>query len=362
MKTKPYMDINNAAILDEELEKKESLRIELAGLIDSKNYEGINSEAIKERIEYLNKEIESNNEKAAKLKNEIVEIDEHISTVLGKKIDSLEKEIIEAEKIVQDYKDLLKTKENTSKTKINLEQAIVKKQKEIQVIDNILNEYKETLVNKINDTNILNERVSNIEAENSRYLKELGGLQKITLINFQTKDLIEEEKDKEDLRKINEEIKQIKSRKQFDKSPNEIYDLIEMTLASVKPVASLSEEKEQNIDNILDQELNELDNKVKSEENVDVNLNPEVEIVNEVSANEELDVVAPVENLEAINNTPNIDEVINEVIEEVPVVENKKEEQEVQNDNNESSTGGNNLIKVVDIIPVETIKKTGGNE
>lgn len=362
VKTKPYMDINNAAILDEELEKKESLRIELAGLIDSKNYEGINSEAIKERIEYLNKEIESNNEKAAKLKNEIVEIDEHISTVLGKKIDSLEKEIIEAEKIVQDYKDLLKTKENTSKTKINLEQAIVKKQKEIQVIDNILNEYKETLVNKINDTNILNERVSNIEAENSRYLKELGGLQKITLINFQTKDLIEEEKDKEDLRKINEEIKQIKTRKQYDKSPNEIYDLIEMTLASVKPVANLSEEKEQNIDNILDQELNELDNKVKSEENVDVNLNPEVEIVNEVSANEELGVIAPVENLEAINNTPNIDEVINEVIEEVPVVENKKEEQEVQNDNNESSAGGNNLIRVVDIIPVETIKKTGGNE
>lgn len=362
VKTKPYMDINNAAILDEELEKKESLRIELAGLIDSKNYEGINSEAIKERIEYLNKEIESNNEKAAKLKNEIIDIDEHISTVLGKKIDSLEKEIIEAEKIVQDYKDLLKTKENTSKTKINLEQAILKKQKEIQVIDNILNEYKETLVNKINDTNMLNERVSNIEAENSRYLKELGGLQKITLINFQTKDLIEEEKDKEDLRKINEEIKQIKTRKQYDKSPNEIYDLIEMTLASVKPVANLSEEKEQNIDNILDQELNELDNKEKSEENVDVNLNPEAEIVNEVSANEEFGVIAPVENLEAINNTPNIDEVINEVIEEVPVVENKKEEQEVQNDNNESSAGGNNLIKVVDIIPVETIKKTGGNE
>lgn len=362
VKTKPYMDINNAAILDEELEKKESLRIELAGLIDSKNYEGINSEAIKERIEYLNKEIESNNEKAAKLKNEIIDIDEHISTVLGKKIDSLEKEIIEAEKIVQDYKDLLKTKENTSKTKINLEQAILKKQKEIQVIDNILNEYKETLVNKINDTNMLNERVSNIEAENNHYLKELGGLQKITLINFQTKDLIEEEKDKEDLRKINEEIKQIKTRKQYDKSPNEIYDLIEMTLASVKPVANLSEEKEQNIDNILDQELNELDNKEKSEENVDVNLNPEAEIVNEVSANEEFGVIAPVENLEAINNTPNIDEVINEVIEEVPVVENKKEEQKVQNDNNESSAGGNNLIKVVDIIPVETIKKTGGNE
>ncbi len=138
VKTKPYMDINNAAILDEELEKKESLRIELAGLIDSKNYEGINSEAIKERIDYLNKEVENNNEQAAKLKNEISNIDEHISSILGKKISDLEKEIIDAEKIVQNYKNLIKAKDNVSKTRTNLEQAILKKQKEIQVLYNIL--------------------------------------------------------------------------------------------------------------------------------------------------------------------------------------------------------------------------------
>lgn len=350
VKTKPYMDINNAAILDEELEKKESLRIELAGLIDSKNYEGINSDTIKDRIEYLNIEIESNNEQIAKLKNEIGNIDEHISTVLGKKIDSLEKEIIANEKVVQDYKDLLKTKDNTSKTKINLEQAVLKKQKEIQVIDNILSEYKETLVNKINDTNKLNERVNILESLNSRYLKELDGLQKITLINFQTKDLIEEEKDKEDLRKLNEEIKQIKTRKQYDKNPNEIYDLIEMTLASMK--SSDNPKEESNIDEVLNQELEEMDNDNKLEDNIDVNPTPEVEIVGAVPEVQEIDVVTPEVNTEILNGTPNIDEVINEVIEEVPVVE----EINIQEEDNKDR------IKVIEMIPVETIKKSGGNE
>lgn len=330
VKTKPFMDITNTLVLDEELEKKESLRVELASLIDSKNYEGINSDTIKGRIDYLNAEIDNNNEKAAKLKNELSNIDEHIRDILSKKISDLETEIITGEKIIQDYKDLLKTKENTSKAKINLEQAIMKKQKEIQVLDSILNEYKETLVNKINETNKLGEIVSNIEEENSRYMKELSGLQKITLINFQTKDLVEEEKDKEDLRKLNEEIKQIKTRKQYDKNPNEIYDAIEMALASIKPTT-----KEEAKDVIND--------------NNDYNLNPEVEIVEKIKNEEEIPTEV---------KAPNINEIMNDVIEEVPTLEEQKE----INNTEEKKEDLTNKIKVVDMIPVETVKKTGGNE
>lgn len=364
VKSKPYMDINNPSILDEELEKKENLRVELASLIDSKNYEGINSTAINERILYLNKEIENNNEQAAKLKNEISNIDEHISAILGKKISDLETEIIESEKVVQNYKELAKAKDSVSKSKTNLEQAIVKKQKEIQVLDNILIAYKETLVSKINETNKLNERVNSIEAENSRYLKELDGLQKITLINFQTKDLVEEEKDKEDLRKLNEEIKQIKARKQYEKNPSEIYDQIEMALASMKPVVNTKEESvlDSNID-VDDKEENlELNNK-KSEvtENVDVNLEPVTEIVNEIKDNEEPEV-----KIESIGETPNIDEVINEVIEEVPTEEtdndNKNLETLEETANEEQKVVENNRIKVVEMIPVETVSKSGGNK
>lgn len=343
VKTKPYMDINNAAILDEELEKKESLRIELAGLIDSKNYEGINSEAIKERIDYLNKEIENNNEQAAKLKNEISNIDEHISSILGKKISDLEKEIIDAEKIVQNYKNLIKAKDNVSKTRTNLEQAILKKQKEIQVLDNILIAYKETLVSKINDTNKLNERVSSIENDNSRYLKELDGLQKITLINFKTKDLVEEEKDREDLRNLNEEIKQIKIRKQFDRSPNEIYDQIEMALASVTQVSSSI-----NIQNVSDDIIStSVKDEVKGND-LNVNPEPQIEIVNEIIEPMNQDV----SNIENLNNIPKIDDVITNVIDEVLTDDDSKKEIIPEN---------SNRIKVVKMIPVETVKKSGGN-
>ena len=343
VKTRPYMDINNAAILDEELEKKESLRIELAGLIDSKNYEGINSEAIKERIDYLNKEIENNNEQAAKLKNEISNIDEHISSILGKKISDLEKEIIDAEKIVQNYKNLIKAKDNVSKTRTNLEQAILKKQKEIQVLDNILIAYKETLVSKINDTNKLNERVSSIENDNSRYLKELDGLQKITLINFKTKDLVEEEKDREDLRNLNEEIKQIKIRKQFDRSPNEIYDQIEMALASVTQVSSSI-----NIQNVSDDIIStSVKDEVKGND-LNVNPEPQIEIVNEIIEPMNQDV----SNIENLNNIPKIDDVITNVIDEVLTDDDSKKEIIPEN---------SNRIKVVKMIPVETVKKSGGN-
>ena len=343
VKTKPYMDINNAAILDEELEKKESLRIELAGLIDSKNYEGINSEAIKERIDYLNKEIENNNEQVAKLKNEISNIDEHISSILGKKISDLEKEIIDAEKIVQSYKDLIKSKDNASKTRTNLEQAILKKQKEIQVLDNILIAYKETLVSKINDTNKLNERVSSIENDNSHYLKELDGLQKITLINFKTKDLVEEEKDRENLRNLNEEIRQIKIRKQFDRSPNEIYDQIEMALASVTQVSSSI-----NIQNVSDDIISTSVKDEVKENDLNVNPEPQIEIVNEIIEPMNQDV----SNIENLNNIPKIDDVITNVIDEVPTDDNSKKEIIPEN---------SNRIKVVKMIPVETVKKSGGN-
>lgn len=391
VKTKPYMDINNVAILDEELEKKESLRIELAGLIDSKNYEGINSDTIKGRTEYLNDEIENNNGLIAKIKNEISSIDEHISTVLGKKISDLETEIINSEKIVQDYKDLLKTKENSPKVKVNLEQAILKKQKEIQVLDNILAAYKDTLVNKINDTNKLSERASSIEAENSRYLKELDGLQKITLINFQTKDLVEEEKDKEDLRKLNEEIKQIKTRKQYEKNPNEIYDQIEMALASIKPVVSVVEEEKRE-DTTDDNTVKEVEDNVNlNESNLDVNPTPQIEIVNEISNenDETLNLESNTndmeqqtlekldeENSESLQgalvpevnneiNTPKIDDVITNVIEEVPTIEEQEKVEEpapVVEPIEPEATVLENRIKVIDMIPVETVKKDGGNE
>lgn len=288
VKTKPFMDITSASLLDEELDKKEAERIELSNLIDSKSYEGMNSEAIKNRIDYLNKEIESNNSIIAKLEQDINALDEFNNNTLGSAITSIEKEVLAIDEAIKNYKELLKEK-NTLKGKTNLEQAILKKEKERSVLDEILASYKQDLLDKIDSTNKKSEEINSIRAKNSKYESELDDLQKINITSFQTKDLMEEEKDKENLKKLNEEIKEIKNRKKYDKTPNEIYDQIEMVLASIKPV-----KPKQDIDSIKE--------------------------VEEITNNEEKSI----------------------------------------NENNEPPVKKDNLIKVIEMIPVETVKSSGG--
>lgn len=287
VKTKPFMDITSASLLDEELEKKESERIELSNLIDSKNYEGMNSDAIQNRIDYLNKEIESNNSIIAKLEQDINALDEFNNNILGKTITSIEKEILAIDEAIKNYKELLKEK-NTLKGKTNLEQAIQKKEKERSVLDEILASYKQDLLDKIDSTNKKSDEISSIRNKNNKYESELDDLQKININSFQTKDIMEEERDKENLKRLNEEIKEIKNRKKYDKTPNEIYDQIEMVLASIKPA------------------------KPKN------------------------------------------------VIEITPIEENINSEEKSSIENNESKSTKENLIKVIEMIPVETVKSSGG--
>lgn len=254
VKTKPYMDITNPNILDEELEKKENERIELSNLIDSKNYEGLNSETINNRLEYLQKRIEENDKSIINYQNKINEIDDFINNILGQTITNLENESMKSEKTIQEYHTLLQDKNKNSKAKANIENAILKKEKEHKLLDHILASYKDDLLRKIEDTNLIGNVISRLEEENKNHKGELENLKNESLLNFKTKDLIEEEKDKDKLRSLNEEIKNIKNRKKYDKNPNEIYDQIEMTLATIKPSTILRAEKNKNIeiDNLFD--------------------------------------------------------------------------------------------------------------
>ena len=56
---------------------------------------------------------------------------------------------------------------------------------------------------------------------------------------------MEEENDKEKLKALNEEIRQIKNRQEFRKMPEQIYDEIEMMLDSFKTVPLREEKNEE---------------------------------------------------------------------------------------------------------------------
>ena len=239
VKAKPFMDITNKQVLDEELEKKEAERVELANYIDSKNYAGMSSNVVQKRIDYLNKELEKEKALIAQYQEENKNIEQEIGTDLSPLIGGLEEEIRNISLEIEDYQALLQDNTKSRKTKTNLENAILKKEKEKVAMNDILDNYNQDIENK---------------------LQEIEELRRMSLFEGTSKDYVEEEQDKEKLKKINDEIKQIKNCQKFDRTPDEIYDQIEMLLANLKVVEPVKEEKKEEslgevpIDGLFDNE------------------------------------------------------------------------------------------------------------
>ena len=239
VKAKPFMDITNKQVLDEELEKKEAERVELANYIDSKNYAGMSSNVVQKRIDYLNKELEKEKALIAQYQEENKNIEQEIGTDLSPLIGGLEEEIRNISLEIEDYQTLLQDNTKSRKTKNNLENAILKKEKEKVAMNDILDNYKRDLLFKIKSSNRLEKLLERYNQDIENKLQEIEELRRMSLFEGTSKDYVEEEQDKEKLKKINDEIKQIKNCQKFDRTPDEIYDQIEMLLANLKVVECL---------------------------------------------------------------------------------------------------------------------------
>ena len=260
VKAKPFMDITNKQILDEELEKKEAERTELANYIDSKNYAGMSSNVAQKRIEYLNKELEKEKALILQYQEENKKIEQEIGEDLSPLIGGLEEEIRNISSEIEDYQTLLQDNTKSRKTKTNLENAILKKEKEKDAMNDILDNYKKDLLFKIKRSNRLEKLLERYNQDITQKTEEIEELNRMALFDGASKDYIEEEQDKEKLKKINDEIKQIKNCRKYDRTPDEIYDQIEMLLANTKIDAPIKEEKEEEnqvevpIDGLFDNE------------------------------------------------------------------------------------------------------------
>lgn len=365
VKTKPFMDIWTPGVLEEELEKKEALRVEVSSLIDNKNYATLDNNVISKRMTYLKNENNNLRNSITKYQNEINTIDEFVNNTLGPAINELESEILVSEKNIKEYRSILAEKNKTNRNKATIENTISKKEKEKEVLNDILNGYKEDLLTKISETNILNGIKNNLEAEIEDNEIELVNLEKVSMLDLKTKDVVEEENDKEKLRAINDEIKAIKNRQKFDKSPDEIYDQIEMYLANAG-TTPLRTEKNHNrnyeIENLFAPSMENKKVEEKSfENNIYEGIINEEQPPKEIETNVEEPVVAPVaepiieepvvESIPEATMTKPFDTVQSEVKLEEPIKEPEHHE--------------NVRLKVIEMIPVETVKKdptaVGGN-
>ena len=254
VKAKPYMDVTNLSVLDEELEKKENERAELSSLIDSKNYAEMNSDTVTKRISYIEGEIEKERKEISDYQESMQDIDQNVIANLSSLIKDLESEIVKVTKEIEEYSSLVKDGSKSRKAKLNLENAKLKKEKEKEVMEMVLVNYKKDLLFQVNVTNTMTKIIEKFNHNIEKYEQEIAELQRLAVVNSASKDFVLEEQDKEKLRSINEEIKQIKNRKNFTRTPDEIYDEIEMFLANqtTAPVSPKQEEKEEAVEPEID--------------------------------------------------------------------------------------------------------------
>lgn len=334
VKAKPFMDIPSGTelvpMLQEELETASNRRDEFASLIDSKDYNGEDTNVISERINFLTIQIANYEDKIRLLKEEIKRLDETDFATLTEKLNETIEISLDLEQSIQEYEEIMANEdEKTPKRRAILTAAFQKKQKELEYIHMVIESYKKDQKSLIKRAyEIESVEIVSYEKAIEELQKEIDELNKILLGTSKAKDVLAIENDKRKLKELDEMVKAIKHRQKYSETPSEIFDEIEIYLGTIEEEETIEEESFE-----LDSELNynyDLDNVAVK----DLDLNEEPEVEESVSVEDETIDIQPLS--------------VEEVVSELP---------EIKDENNESER-----LKVISIEPINEVEKTEPTE
>lgn len=235
VKSKPYMDEVNREALEETLVKLENELAEFKKMVEAKKYNGQDSDLIEERINYLKNIIELAKINIDQIRENITIIDTQRVSFIKGKITNAESQAKIIENTIEDYRVLLNSNDNRSeKSKTSIKSSYNKKLKELDTVHEIINAYKDDLRALIKEAfDAENVEIKTINERIKEHEEEIARLNKLMVLNSKIKDVIAEEKDKTKIKELTEAIKNIKFCLSFEKTPDEIYDEIEMILGSI---------------------------------------------------------------------------------------------------------------------------------
>ncbi|MBQ6687081.1 MAG: hypothetical protein IJN03_00975 [Bacilli bacterium] len=324
VKSKPYMDETNRGTLEATLSNLEKELSDFKAEVEVKKYNGQDSDLLEERINYLKNIIELSKINIDQIRENITIIDTQRVSFIKGKITTAEAQAKVIEKTIEEYHILMNSdEERNEKSKTAIKSTYEKKVKELATVREIINAYKEDLRALIKEAfDAENVEIKAINDKIAEHEEEIARLNKLLVLSSKTKDVIEEEKDKTKIKELTEEIKNIKFCLSFDKTPDEIYDDIEMILGSIGYVENTRTNKYRNEKYTFEKVMPE----VKEEPVVIKDDEPLPEPVIE----QQLEPVTEVK------------PVIEEAEEELPIFEEFKENPET-----------NNRLRVVEIIPLD---------
>lgn len=332
VKTKPFMDIPSGSelvlMLQEELENSSNKRDEFAALIDSKDYSGVESDVVADRINYLNIQIANYEDKIRLLNEEIKRLDTVEFNELTDKLNKAVEISTDLEQSIQDYEEIMANEdEKTPKRRAVLSAAFQKKLNELEIIKAVIANYKrdqKSLINRAYE--IESVLIASYEKMIEEIKEEIVALNKNLLATSKAKDVLAIENDKKKLKELDEMVKAIKHRQKYSETPSEIFDEIEIYLGTIED----DENNEDSEEPFLNYNYDFVNDDIK-----EIDLTEEVEDINET---EEMVTIEPEFELsteEVMNELPEITDEVTEserfkVIAIEPVNEPEKNE---SNDN-----------------------------
>lgn len=232
----PYMSINgvnSSENLKIELENAEAKRDEFSSMINSKNYESVDTTLIKDRLTFIQ-------DKKSNIEKDINELSEKIKSTdtveledLNNRINYCENEVKVIEDKINEFNSNFENEELTLSKRSSLQAALDKKKDELANINKLLECYKNDRKDLITKSFDIEKNYINKLKEDINVIdKEIKELEKILMTSSKSKNTIEIENDKNKLKELNDNIKAIKKRQSLKKSPEEIYDEIELSLGT----------------------------------------------------------------------------------------------------------------------------------
>jgi len=245
VKSRPYMDYRYDE-LDEVFEESTQKRDEFANQIENKNYDGSDDSIIDNRIQYLLKVKEEKLKEQDSLKQKIRKLDVDVVSELMDLIstakdarNSLKVDIEEYKKVINSNSDF-----KTPKKKASLNAAFHRKCEELDNINEIIKSYEVDLENVVMHSKVLEEQELMQIKESLRQIEEeIKALEKKKMLNGRSKDILAIERDRNTLKELSDSVEAINHRKKYMKSPDEIYDEIEISLSSYDDVETDEDEK-----------------------------------------------------------------------------------------------------------------------
>ena len=309
----PYMELENEDIESE----KEKLSEELKNYdseISRKEYQTMDKEFIEERISYLKDSISKDNEEIKQIESKINLINND-NDVLSSKVFKSEEQIVKIDNSLIDYESY-NYDEETEIPKSVVQASNNKLIEEKENISSIAEKYRLDIINNIKELKTANERIEFLNEDIKNKEEELDELEKKVALNTKSSNILEEEKDKIKLEKINKSILDLKNREEFNKSISSIISEFEMLLSSLEFVdkktrnkiiyedssSSTSKSASEEIveeSNDVEEEINKTIQNDNNDENIEVESNDVVEVqnveedVNEPVINEDVNTAFP---------------------------------------------------------------------